>query len=146
MSFVADTASLDFGSAVLDEGRVEGQAVLVETVVRGFAVVCDAADVANSFMSGHARIYGTAVVKDMRVLDSSCIFGSAHLVGNRGDDGIYGVELRGDCKFGGTATFDGLNTVESFIAKYGEDKVELVIEDSREHLAVIALTDVWDMG
>ncbi len=141
MSFVADTASVNFRSVVLDEGRVEGRAVLRSAVVRGFAVVCDAADVAYSFVSGHARIYGTAVVKDMRVLNSSCIFGSAHLVGNR-DGTIYGVELHGDCKFGGTASFEGLNTVQDFVDRYGQGHVR-VDENAR---GTVMLTDVWDMG
>ncbi len=117
---------------------VEGAAVLYYVIMTDEAYAGEKCTVRKSTLRGEARVYGQAYISDIKVYNNCHIFGKAnlrnHLVSG------FNISLRGECKFGGAANFEGLKTFGDFIKKYGSDKVHVV--DTQR----VVLTDVWDMG
>lgn len=157
MGFVADTVSVDGKSKVLLNARVEGDVVLANSVVTGSAVVSGSVEVVNSLVGGRARVEGCVYLGDSKVLGFAHVYGRARVVGVRVSDWgvVFGdaslecvpniiVVLRGEYKFGGSASFEGLNTGLDFVYKYSGYQVECFKLSSFRELVV--LTDVWDMG
>lgn len=152
MGFVKLAMSKIMGSSI-----VEGDADLFRSEITDAAVVSGSARICSSSVKGAARVegdvlldhvvvtdnavvYGSAVLwDDIRVAGCSRVFGKAKLSG-RGFKG-FSVNLVGECKFGGDATFEGLITPKDFVKKYGDDKVSVLVDDM-----LVVLTDVWDMG
>ncbi len=164
MEYVADTVHVDGGSRVKGAARVEGNVVLVDSLIYGSAAVSGnvrveashvmgeaevsgSAELLHSAVGGAGRVHGNAVLENIHVFDTSCVYGDAVLKSELGDGFI--VELQGDCKFGGSATFKGLELIEDFMEKYGEDKVTWKKSRNKvrgEKGETIVLTDVEDMG
>lgn len=170
MHFIASTASVDEYSHVGGEARVEGYAILKSVKIWDHVVITGSAQLSHSSLYGavivegrgiiirncslnddvqvkdnavlinctmgdEAQVYGNAEIVNIHVHGDSCVFGDAKL-----GDGRISVQLLGSCKFGGHATFKDLPDANSFVTKYGEEKVEVINRSS------VILTDVWDMG
>ena len=154
MVYVADTATVDGTVKLLDSARVEEYAVVEDystlydsASVSGYAFVNGCCLQNSASVSGHAvidysnisdnaQVYGNAKLLEIILKGNVHVFGNAVLNCNHLD---FRVTLAGSCKFGGNATFEGLNTPEDFVEKYGKGKVK-VIRDR------VTVTDVWDMG
>ncbi len=117
--------------------HIGGKAQIESSLITDNCSVLDAAIVIESELRGFSKVYDKAFIYGIWMEDNSCVFGDAYLVAAFTDEMF--ITLKGGCKFGGSATFEGLNTFDDFVRKYGEDKVALVEGE-------IVLTDVWDMG
>lgn len=138
MVYIADTAKVDGVSQVEDGAKILDYAAVEISNIFGCAIVSDHAELLDCDVGDTARVYDNASLSFVNVWGGSCVFGNANLSTGHVD---FMVELRGDCKFGGNATFKGLESFEDFVKKYGAAKAVFDYDYN-----VIVLTDVWDMG
>ncbi len=124
-------------SHLWNNAQVEDYALVKSSIIQGNAHLSGKSKIIHGGVSGNGRIYDQGTANAVIVTDDSCVFGHANLEGNI----IAGkqVVLTGNCKFGGTASFEGIANLDDFIYKYGKDHVEMVKNN-------IFLKDVWDMG
>ena len=120
-----------------DEAQIYGNATVTYSSVSGSSQIFDNAILDNCEIAGDVKFYGNAHLSGIKILGNIHVFGNAKLVNQMvtGDR----IILKGNCKFGGNATFENLYRMKDFIKKYGSNKVDMVGRD-------VQLTDVWDMG
>ncbi len=140
-------------SDILDNAHVYGNAKLSGASVKGNAHVCGNTIFTSSRAEDDARVYGNTKLVGVAVLENAQVYENADLVSIiiEGNSRVFGnaklesksssliIALKGSCKFGGTASFDGLDTYDDFVNKYGEENVQ-------ERFRGLNLIDVWDMG
>lgn len=129
-------ATIANGTVVCDQASVSEYATVNWSDIMGQAKVGGNAKIMNSILTGACEVYDNARLDGIHIRGTSCIFGKANLLNHSRTR----IMLEGECKFGGTANFEGLETYEDFVKKYGEDKVKRVTQYG------VILTDVWDMG
>ncbi len=119
-------------------GKIADTANFIGSKIVGDKVsIMDNAEVYYSKISENAQIYESAYLYEVDVRGDAHVFGKAMLENNLITS--HNVVISDGCKIGGFATFTSLGTPEDFVAKYGEDKVEIREKD-------MVLTNVWDMG
>ncbi len=141
-SFLYDNAQV-YGKAKLDvvsvrdNAKVYGHSRLLGGDVGGKSQVYGSVQTKWLEAGDTARIYENAKINSVIVRGRSHVFGNANLDNDKKNNLV--IILEGNCKFGGSATFVGLNTSEDFVSKYGKNKVKVKGGE-------IILTDIWDMG